>query len=127
MVGYYLYTGSDSVFLPATPKRLDTVTIGAKRSVTLPITGRNGIPATGATAVAVNLTASGATASGTIMAYADGTTLPAPMNLSYAAGATIANAAIVAMGHDGAIRLYNSGSRAVTVTVDLTGSYYAFP
>ena len=127
VVGYYLYTGSDSVFLPATPKRLDTVTLGAKRSVTLAVTGRNGIPATGATAVAVNLTASGATASGTIMAYADGTVLPAPMNLSYAAGATIANAAIVAVGHDGAIRLYNSGSRAVTVNVDLTGSYYAYP
>ena len=131
VVGYYFdnfdFSKTASVFLPATPRRLDTVTIGAKRSVTLAVTGRNGIPATGATAVAVNLTASGATASGTIMAYADGTTLPAPMNLSYAAGATIANAAIVAMGHDGAIRLYNSGSRAVTVTVDLTGSYYAFP
>jgi hypothetical protein len=127
LVGYYLDTGSDSVFLPVTPRRLDTVTIGAKRSVTLAVTGRNGIPATGTSAVAVNLTASRATAPGTIMAYADGTALPVPVNLSYAAGATIANAAIVAVGKDGAIRLYDSGSRPVTVNVDLTGSYYAYP
>ena len=105
VVGYYLDGASDSVFLPATPRRLDTVTIGAKRSVTLAVAGRNGIPAAGTTAVAVNLTASGASASGTLMAYADGTARPAPMNLSYAPGAAIANAAIVAVGKDGAIRL----------------------
>jgi hypothetical protein len=127
VVGYYLYTGSDSVFVPATPTRLDSVTIGAKQSVALAVTGRNGIPATGTTAVAVNLTAAHETASGTVTAYADGTTLPAPVNLSYASGATIANAAIVAVGGDGAIRLYNGGSKPVIVDVDLTGSYYAYP
>ena len=127
VVGYYLYTGSDSVFLPATPTRLDSVTIGAKQSVALAVTGRDGIPATGATAVAVNLTAAHETASGTVTAYADGTTLPAAVNLSYASGATIADAAIVAVGGDGAIRLYNGGSKPVTVDVDLTGSYYAYP
>ena len=39
----------------------------------------------------------------------------------------MANAAIVAVGKDGAIRLDNTGSRPVTVNVDLTGSYYAYP
>jgi hypothetical protein len=127
VVGYYLNTGSDSVFLPATPRRLDTVTIGARQSVSLAVTGRNGIPATGTTAVAINLNAARATASGTIAAYADGTPTPAPMNLSYAPGVIVANAAIVAVGKDGAIRLYNGGSRPVTVYVDLTGSYFAYP
>ena len=65
--------------------------------------------------------------SGTITAYADDTPLPVPMNVSYAPGVSIADAAIVTVGKDGAIRLYNSGSRTVAVNVDLTGSYYAYP
>ena len=128
VVGYYDgYASGASVFLPSTPRRLDTVTIGAGRSVTLAIAGRNGIPATGTAAVAVNLTAAGATASGTVTAYADGTARPDLISLSYARGAAAANAALVAVGSDGAIRLYNGGSRPVTVDVDLTGSYYAYP
>ena len=127
VVGYDLYIGSNAVFLPATPKRLDTVTIGARSSVPLAIAGRNGVPATGTTAVAVNLTASRAIAGGSLVAYADGTNWPPQMNLSYAADATIANAAIVMVGKDGAIRLFNAGSKPVTVNVDLTGSYYAYP
>jgi PKD repeat protein len=127
VVGYYLYTGSDAVFLPATPRRLGTVTIGAKRSVTLAVSGKNGIPATGTTAVALDLTASEATAPGTLAAYADGTPLPFLISLSYARGVPVANASIAAVGKDGAIRLYNSGSRPVAVNVDLTGSYYAYP
>jgi hypothetical protein len=73
--------------------------------------------------VAVDLTTtSSAAASGTIAAYADGTALPFLISLSYARGVSVANASIVAVGEDGAIRLYNSGSRPVTVYVDLTGS-----
>jgi hypothetical protein len=56
----------------------------------------------------------------------DGTALPGLISLSYARGATVANAAIVAAGRDGAIRLYNNGAAPVTITVDLTGSYYAY-
>jgi hypothetical protein len=126
VVGYYVYLGSDSVFLPAAPHRLATVTIAARHSVKLPVSGRNGIPAKGTTAVAVNLTASRATAAGIVTAYADGTALPGLISLSYAPGAAIANAAIVAVGSDGAIRLYNGGTKPVTLTVDLTGSYYGY-
>jgi hypothetical protein len=127
VVGYYAYGASSAVFLPATPRRLDTVTIAARRSVTLAVTGRNGVPSAGTTAVAVNLTAGRSTASGTITAYADGAALPGLISLSYARGATVTNAAIVAVGTGGAIRLYNGGSTPVTVNVDLTGSYYAYP
>ena len=35
--------------------------------------------------------------------------------------------AIVAVGTDGDIRLYNGGSTTVAVNVDLLGSYYAYP
>ena len=60
-------------------------------------------------------------------AYADGTALPFLISLSYAPGVAVANATIAAVGTDGDIRLYNSGSATVAVNVDLTGSYYAYP
>ena len=127
VVGYYLYTGSDSVFLPAAPRRLGTVFIPANQSVTMPVAGKDGIPATGTTAVALDLTASEATASGTVAAYADGTALPFLISVSYPREAPVANASIAAVGTDGAIRLYNAGSSTVAVNVDLLGSYYAYP
>jgi hypothetical protein len=127
VLGYHVIDGSTSVFLPATPRRLGAVTIAADRSVALTVSGKNGIPATGTTGVALDLTASEAAASGTLAAYADGTPLPFLISLSYARGIPVANAAIVAVGKDGAIRLYNSGSKPVAVNVDLTGSYYAYP
>lgn len=126
VVGYYFLYGSASVFLPATSNRLARITIGARKSVKLAVTGRNGVPAKGTTAVSVNLTSSGAAASGTVTAYADGTKLPGLISLSYGRGVQMANAAVVAVGADGAIRLYNGGAKPVTVTVDLVGSYYSY-
>jgi hypothetical protein len=74
----------------------------------------------------VNLTASGAIASGTITAWAGGTTRPGGFaSLSYAQGSTTTTAGIVPVGTDGAIDLHNYGTRPVTVALDLTGSYYA--
>ena len=128
VLGYYLSTGSDAVFLLAMPRRLGTGLIPANKSVTMPIAGKDGIPATGTTAVAVDLTASEATASGTLAAYLDGTALPFLISASDALGVSVADASIVgAVGKDGAIRLYNAGSGTVAVNVDLTGSYYAYP
>jgi PKD repeat protein len=126
VVGYYVSGGNAAVFLPAAGQRLARITIGAKKSARLTVVGKYGVPARGTTAVAVNLTASGTMASGTVTAYADGTKLPGLISLSYARGAEAANAAIAATGADGAIRLYNGGARPVTITVDLTGSYYRY-
>ncbi len=75
----------------------------------------------------VNLTAAGATANGTLTAYADGTTRPASLiSLSYTKGETATNEDIVKVGADGAIDIYNAGLRPLTVAVDLTGSFYAY-
>jgi len=126
VVGYY-QAGSTagSVFIPAPPAvRMLSVTIAGKHRVKLAVAGKNGVPVTGTTAVEVNLTASAATANGSITAYADGTSTPGAPSLSYAADQADANAAIVATGNDGAIDLYNGGSKPVTLFVDLTGSYY---
>jgi hypothetical protein len=127
VVGYYTNpAGVSGMFLPAKAARLLTVTIAAKHSVKLAVAGKDKVPATGTTAVMVNLTASGETANGSIAAYADGATRPADPALSYSAGQAIAGAAIVAVGKDGAIDLYNNSSKPVTITVDLTGSFYSY-
>jgi PKD repeat protein len=135
VVGYLAYPvrpdKSHSVYFPSTPTRLATVTIGARRAAHLTIAGKDGVyPAAangpGTTAVLLNLTSSRATAGGSVTAYPDGMSLPGTVNLSYAAGYPATDAAMVAVGKDGGIRLYNSGSKPVTITVDLTGFCYAY-
>jgi hypothetical protein len=74
----------------------------------------------------VNLTAVGASVGGTIVGYPDGTARAGTTSLTYTAGSTAVNAAIAAVGTDGAIDLYNSGPKPVTLAVDLTGFYYAY-
>jgi len=127
VVGYYVFQGTGSVFIPSPRVRILDVRVAAKHGVKLPVSGRNGVPASGTTAVQVNLTATGASAGGSITAYADGTARPGVTSLSYVKGQTSTNAAIVATGKDGAIDLFNNGTQPVTLVVDLIGSYYAQP
>jgi PKD domain/Right handed beta helix region len=126
VAGYYTYAGTGSVFLPSRA-RLLKVAIGAKNTVKLKISGKNGLPSSGISAATVNLTASGATASGFLVGYPDGTSRPAVTTISYSSGATVANWSTVPVGPDGSIDLYNGSSRTVTVVVDLIGAYYQYP
>jgi PKD repeat protein len=134
VVGYYLNPAAStgSVFLPAKPDRLLKVTVAGKHWVKVAVAGKDGIPAAsaggaGTTAALVNLTAAGATANGSFTVYADGTSRPANVtSLSYTKGQGAATAAIVQVGKDGEIDLYNSGSRPVLAVVDVNGSFYAY-
>jgi len=70
------------------------------------VAGRGGVPATGATAVVLNVTATGTTGPGYVAVWPDG---PRPLvsTLNVAtAGQTIANLATVPLGADGAVRLF---------------------
>jgi hypothetical protein len=126
-VGYYISPANPSgAFLPATPSRLLTVTIAGGKSAKLAIGGKDGVPATGTTAALVDLTASGASANGMVTAYADGTSRPGVSSLGYTKGQTTAGEATTAVGEDGAIDLYNVGSKPVTVSVDLSGTFFSF-
>jgi len=71
--------------------------------------------------------ASGASRSGTVVAWADGTARPVANSLSYGAARAAASAGLIPVGTDGAIDLFNTGASAVTLTVDLTGGYYRYP
>lgn len=87
---------------------------------TLAIEGRAGIPSTGVDAVAVNVTVVSPTASNYLTVYPNGTPKPNASNINFVAGQTIPNMAIVKLGSDGRIAIYNEGG-STQVIVDVVG------
>jgi hypothetical protein len=84
----------------------------------------NTIPA-GVTAVVVNLTVTNPESNGFITAYDDGDTQPTTSNVNYAKGQTIPDLAVVPVGADGYIDLYNAGSGATDLVADVSGYFTA--
>src|SRR4029079_4183100 len=84
-----------------------TVPIAAGTSLTVPVTGRAGLPADGVAAVTLNVTATGPTDAGYLTAYPCGTAPPLASNVNYAPGQTVANAATVAVGAGGAVCVFS--------------------
>jgi hypothetical protein len=73
--------------------------------------------------VLINLTGVDATAPGAFLtAYADGTTRPTASNLNLIVGLAVPDLALVPVGSDGCIRIYNS-SGTTDVVADLEGFY----
>ncbi|MFF4357025.1 PKD domain-containing protein [Streptomyces sp. NPDC001604] len=137
LVGWYGTTANGSEFLPAAPARiLNTRTgtgtgriarLAAHSTLRLKVTGARGVPAAGVTAVDLNLTVPSPSGSGYLVAYPDGTSRPGVYSLNFTKGHTAANRALVKVGADGEIDLYNAGSGPVDVIADLLGHYDVFP
>ncbi|MFJ7066389.1 hypothetical protein [Streptomyces sp. NPDC101115] len=119
VAGYYTEdTVTGSSYEAVTPSRLmDTRTgtgvpkakLGAGQTVTL------SIPDPNVTAVAMNVTATNATATGFVAAYPYGTNRPDVSNLNFTAGQTVPNLVIVPV-KDGKVTFYNRAG-----SVDLIG------
>ncbi|QUQ68573.1 PKD domain-containing protein [Kutzneria sp. CA-103260] len=98
-------------------------TLGAGGQLSLKVTGANGVPATGVTAVVLNVTATNPTTDSYLTVFPDGQPKPGTSNLNFAAGQTVPNLVTVPVGADGTIDIVNHlGS--VDVIADLEG-YYA--
>ncbi|WP_369223629.1 hypothetical protein AB5J52_22390 [Streptomyces sp. R39] len=65
--------------------------------------------------------------SGYLVAYADGTARPGVYSLSFTKGHTAAGCALVRVGADGEVDLYNAATVPVNVYADLVGDYDVFP
>jgi DNA-binding beta-propeller fold protein YncE len=127
--GYY--TAAGSAYDSTGPVRiLDTrdgtggydTPVGPGGTIGLQISGVAGVPSTGVTAVALNVTATDPTASSYVTVYPDGTTRPTASNLNFTPGETIPNLVIVPVGADGEVDFYNHiGS--VNLVADLEGYY----
>ena len=96
--------------------------IGAGATLPVVVLGRGGVPATGVSALVVNITAVTPAAATELTAFADGSTRPAHASVIATAGRTTSNRAVVPVGPSGAISLFNS-SAAVDLTVDVNGYY----
>ncbi len=132
VVGWYGPTASGATFQPVSPVRIlntrtgsggRTAKLGAHATLRLKVTGAHGVPANAVSAVDLNLTVPSPTGSGYLVAYADGTTRPDVHSADYTSGHPAAGAALVKVGTNGEIDLYNAGSTAVDVDIDLLGDY----
>ncbi len=111
-----------------TPARLlDTRDPGQPRpgptsTTDLTVTGVGGVPATGVSAVVLNVTATDATAATFVTVYPSGNPRPVASNLNVVAGQTVPNLVTVAVGVDGKVSLYNHQG-ALQLVVDVEGWY----
>ncbi len=94
--------------------------LGPRGELVLPVAGRASVPSSGVTAVVLNLTAVSATASTHLTAWPSGTTRPNASALNPSTPFPLAGAAVVPLGSDGAVRVFNANG-SVHVVADLAG------
>jgi hypothetical protein len=119
----------EGLFQPVAPYRIldtrSTVALGPGESRALQVGGTGGtagVPATGVSAVTVNLTVTRPTASSYLTVHPGGQPLPSTSSLNFLAGETRANRAIVPVGPDGTVTIYNRAGSS-HVVVDVNGWY----
>lgn len=95
-----------------------TLPVAADRSIDLTIAGRGGVPATGASAVVLNVTAADALGTGFVTVWPKGSKRPTASNINVTfAGQNIANLVIVPIGADGSVSLYTQGGAHLVADV----------
>ncbi|MFI8518412.1 FlgD immunoglobulin-like domain containing protein [Streptomyces sp. NPDC085481] len=118
-------------YQPVTPARvMDTrdgtgvpkAKVGPGGTVTLQVTGRGGVPATGVTAVVLNVTATNPTSATYVSVYPYGTTRSSASNLNVVAGQTVPNLVVVPV-KGGKVTFYNRGG-SVDLLADVAGFYW---
>ncbi|MHA3702368.1 hypothetical protein ACXR2U_09280 [Jatrophihabitans sp. YIM 134969] len=130
-VGYF-FRGESSTpgsYERAGPTRvLDTRNgTGAPRAAVAPggrvrvrVTDPGGIDRTAAvSAVAVNVTATASTGAGYVTVWPDGTDRPVASTLNFTRGQTVPNLAVVPVGTDGYVDLYNGSAGPVQLLLDV--------
>ena len=100
---------------PATP-------IGAGATLDLQVTGRGGVPATGVTAVILNVAVVDPARAGYLTGWPAGDPMPLASSLNFAAGQTVPNLVVAKLGAGGKVSLYNGGGTA-HIVADVAGWY----
>ncbi|MFB7900729.1 hypothetical protein ACFC1B_31015, partial [Streptomyces xiamenensis] len=123
-------TATKSRFVPHGPSRfLDTrdgtgavkQRVGPGGVVTLQVAGVKGVPASGVTAVVMNVTAVQPTEAGHVMVYPNGQSVPKVSNLNFAPGQIVPNLVTVPVVNGKVDLRNNAGS--VDLIADVTGYY----
>jgi hypothetical protein len=87
----------------------------------LQVTGKGGVPATGVSAVAMTVTATGATEAGYVTVWPSGKPRPEASNLNTIPGVDTPNLVIVPVGPDGKVSLFSF--RSTGLLADVVGWY----
>jgi hypothetical protein len=98
--------------------------VGGGGQVDLQVTGRGGVPATGVSAVVLNVTVTEPTAAGFVTVWPAGETRPTASNLNFVPGQTVPNVVIAKVGAGGRVSLFNSAG-ATHLLADVNGYYTA--
>ncbi len=130
--GYY-ESGSASAggaFQPVDPARvLDTglglgagaADAGPRGTATVLIAGRGGVPPSGAGAVVLNVTVATPARAGYLTVYPSGGAQPPTSTLNFPAGRNVPNLAVVKLGPDGKVSLFNGSGGSVRLVADVFG------
>jgi hypothetical protein len=96
-----------------------TGTLG-NTATSVQVTGEGGVPATGVSAVVLNVTVTNTTAASYLTIWPTGATQPLVSNLNWVAGETVPNRVIVPVGTGGQVSVYNYGG-STDVVIDVGG------
>ena len=97
--------------------------MAAGQTINLTVAGAGGVPATGVSAVALNVTETDATGPESYLTvFPAGGTRPVASNLNFSAGPSRPNLVIVPVGANGQVSIYNNLG-AVDVVADVEGYY----
>ena len=135
VTGYFAPSAADR-FHFLTPARLMDTRSGAGgtkgelaggKTDVLGVAGLGGLPATGVTAIAANVTETNTTGAGFLVAYADGAALPGSSDLNWQTATTKAASVLIPVGTDGEIDIHNGGTAgsSTDVLIDVTGYFSA--
>jgi hypothetical protein len=102
--------------------------VAAGHSVSFPVDGRGGVPASGVSAVVLNVTVTAPTGPGVITAYASGAAVPTATtasNLNYVKAQTVPNLVVAPVGANGQVSLVNISSQhsSVQLVADVAGYF----
>jgi hypothetical protein len=125
VAGWY-GSSAGGLFTPVAPARLLDTRSGAKvgpdGTVAVQVTGRAGVPASGVSAVVLNVTVTEPSTLGYLTAWPAGETRPLASNLNFNAGQTVPNLVVVKVGAGGMVNLFNK-SGGTHVVADVAGWY----
>jgi hypothetical protein len=97
--------------------------LAALHTLSLQVTGRGGVPATGVSAVVLNLTAVSPSTSGYLTAWPHGPVKPLASSLDFTPGRTVPNLVMAPVSSTGVIDIYNGSAGPVNLLADVTGYY----
>ncbi len=97
--------------------------IGPNNPLTINVEGNGGVPASGVSAVVLNVAVAKSTASGFVTVYPTEDTRPGASNVNYVAGVAVGNRVIVPVSASGQVTLY--ATAATDIIVDVSGWFTA--